>query len=315
MAPDFAHPRPDDDQHSDEGSGYFNQNPAEEFLFDDFREVMEVIDHVRRPAFDKFEALLSDKVVIAVAELLHDFDEGLYQGRTSGHPSLAAIDECFTATEPEDAREVLLAVRAVIDRALEERFADHGESETDTAAAGLLYDQLLRSGGESLLKTTFDSIFKAYQERLQNVFTEPFCEGMQLQRQRLALLGLDADFDGVGRDTHARELYQEKVQQAGRISQEILAEEYRQMDEAYPSFVELAVSELFNLASDLMQTSTEDDTPGGDYATSLESEWRERYADAFRERLDTSLMTAREQLQSALAELYEALPASAKGLG
>lgn len=314
MAPDFAPRNPDDDHYPDEGSGYSDFNPAGASHFDDFLEAIEVVDLIRLPAFNKLEALLSDKVVAAVADLFHDFDEGLYQGRGSEHPALAAIDECFTSTEPGDVREVFMAVRAIIDRAIDERVGADGESDTDSAATEIIYDQLLRSGCEVLVTTMFNSIFQAYQERLHNVFIEPFCEGIQLQRQRLSLLGLDADFDGAGRNSHARALYEEKVQLAERISQEILAEEYTEMDKAYPELVELAVSELFDIAPDLMQTPPDESTPDVDYLATLEAEWRDRYATTFGERLDTTVATAREQLRLAVSELHDALPPSAKKL-
>ena len=314
MAPDFANSSPDEDGDPYEDLEYGDFNPVEEAEFSNFRESINTVDLIRLPALHKFDALLSDKVIEAVVNLFHcdDSDEGLHQATWSEHPDLAAIDECFTSSEPGDVREVFMAVRAIIDRTIDEQYDTEDASETETATSKRIYDQLLRSGCESLVTTMFDSIFQVYQERLQNIFIDPFNEGIQLQQKRIELISCDTDLDEAGRKDHALALYQESLEQAQNISQEILANEYINMDEAYPNFVEMAVGELFDLAPDLMQIPAIDDTDGFDYLTSLESEWRKRYADTFSDRLDETLATAREQLYLPLKELYDSLPQSAK---
>lgn len=214
MAPDFANHGPDDEEDPYDDLEYGDSNPVEAAEFDDFLFAIDNVDLIRLPAFNKYEALLSDNVIEAVVNMfqLHDLDKSLPQAIGSEHPALAAIDECFTSTEPGDVREVFMAVRAIIDRTIDEQHHAEDGSDAETATTKMIYDQLLRSGCESLVPTMFDSIFQAYQERLQNIFLDPFCEVIQLQQKRLELLSFDTDLDEAGREDHALALYQESVE-------------------------------------------------------------------------------------------------------
>jgi hypothetical protein len=307
MAPDFA-PTPDGDDYRADDDDIFYDDPSEAAAFSDFRQALEYVDLVRLPASYELKNLLSESIGTAAAALFHDFDEGLYQGGTPKHQSLQAIDNCFVSTRPADVREVFRAVRVIIDEAVEKRRVDCGESELDTAAAEAMYDQLLRSGCESLVRTTIDSIFQCYEERLDRQFIALFEEDINVQIKRLELLGIDPDFKPTARYEQALSLYQEKFDQAQNISQKVLSEEYLMMEEAYPSFIERAVSELHDLAPELMQILSDEETSGVDPLTSFESEWCERHTSPFQERLATSLATARGRLESALKKLHDKLP-------